>query len=53
MGQRRLADTGDAFNQQVAAREYGNQRQAQDFIIAADDRPQGLLNRRGARAAGG
>ena len=50
VGQRGLANAGYAFNQQVAARENGNQGKAQHFIVAADDRLERLLNGSGSCA---
>ena len=42
--QRGLADSGNAFNQQVSARENRHQGQADHFILAADYLPQEQLS---------
>src|SRR6266496_1755033 len=37
MGQSGLTDAGNALNQEMPAGEHGNQRQSNDFILAAND----------------
>ena len=51
LSERGLADPGDAFNQQVSAGENGNQRQADDVVLAANDFAQRVfeLRRRDAK----
>jgi len=48
LAERRLANSGNAFDQQVAFGENGNQREAEDVVFAADDAAQTVFERRGA-----
>ncbi len=51
LGQSGFADAGNAFDQQMSARQQGNQGQADDFILAANDLAQSFFQL--GRASGG
>ena len=51
--QRGLAHAGDVFDQQMAAREQRDQREVDDFVLAANDAGNGVLELGNLRVRGG
>ena len=53
VSQRGLADSGDVFDQQMAAREQRDQRELDDFFFALDDAGDGVLELGDLKIGGG